>query len=317
MKDERLLEMRVFEAVVEAGGFTQAAHGLGASQPFVSQTIQRLEKRLGCTLLHRTTRGHHLTPEGEGFLHAARRAIRAIEAAEAELLNGDEFTSGALRVSAPIAFGLDRITPLIPDFMSRFPQISLDLRLTDDTENLIENRIDVAIRMGRLPDSGLMHRRLCGLRRIVVAAPQLIAEHGVPNIPADLERFPCVAWDGSRDHLNRWNFIVGGTPFTFRAESRFRSNQGMSLYQMCLAGLGVMRVAEHLARPAIADGQLVQLLAPYTAPDDGSINAVFLPDRHLVPRIRVFIDFMVERFRSPPWGDSVARPDPRQGDGRI
>lgn len=305
MKDERLLEMRVFVAVIEAGGFTPAAHGLGASQPFVSQTVQRLENRLGRKLLHRTTRGHRLTPEGEMFLNAARRAIREVDAAEAELQKSDEFISGSLRVSAPIAFGLDRITPLIPNFFSQFPQISLDLRLTDDTENLIEDRIDVAIRMGRLSDSGLMHRRLCALQRIIVAAPELIERHGMPDTPADLERLPCLAWDGSRNHLNRWNFVVNGNPATFRAESRFRSNQGMSLYQMCLAGLGVMRVAEHLARPAIADGRLVQLLPQYTETDDQSINAVFLPDRHLVPRIRAFIDFMIEAFRSPVWSESA------------
>lgn len=305
MKDERLLEMRVFVAVTEAGGFTPAAHGLGASQPFVSQTLQRLEKRLGCKLLNRTTRGHKLTPEGEIFLNAARRAIREVEAAEAELQKDDEFISGSLRVSAPIAFGLDRITPLVPSFLSRFPQLSLDLRLTDDTENLIEDRIDVAIRMGRLSDSGLIHRRLCGLQRIVVAAPDLIERYGVPGAPADLERLPCVAWDGGRNHLNRWNFVVDGNPVTFRVESRFSSNQGMSLYQMCLAGLGVMRVAEHLARPAIADGRLVQLLEPFTETDDQSINAVFLPDRHLVPRIRAFIDFMIEAFRSPLWNETA------------
>lgn len=305
MKDERLLEMRVFVAVIEAGGFTPAAHGLGASQPFVSQTIQRLESRLGRKLLHRTTRSHRLTPEGEVFLNAARRAIREVDAAEAELQGSDEFISGSLRVSAPIAFGLDRITPLIPGFLAHFPQMSLDLRLTDDTENLIEDRIDVAIRMGRLSDSGLMHRRLCGLQRIIVAAPELIERHGNPDTPADLEHLPCLAWDGGRNHLNRWNFVVEGHPVTFRAESRFRSNQGMSLYQMCLAGLGVMRVAEHLARPAIADGRLVQLLAKYTETDDQSITAVFLSDRHLVPRIRVFIDFMIEAFKSPVWSEAA------------
>ncbi len=305
MKDERLLEMRVFEAVVEAGGFTSAAHGLGASQPFVSQTIQRLEKRLGCKLLHRTTRGHRLTPEGEAFLQGARRAILTVEAAEAELLQSEAHAFGHMRVSAPIAFGLDRITPLMPDFLARFPRISLDLRLTDDMENLIEDRIDVAIRMGRLPDSGLMHRRLCSLRRIVVAAPELIAKHGMPASPADLDGMPCLAWDGSRDHLNRWEFLVDGAQVMVRAESRFKSNQGMSLYQMCLAGAGVMRMAEHLARPAIREGRLVQVLDRYAPADDGSINAVFLPDRQLVPRIRCFVDFMVEAFRSPGWLNDV------------
>lgn len=301
MKDDRLVEMRVYAAVVSTGAFTAAAHSLGVSQPFVSQTIQRLEARLGTKLMHRTTRGHRLTPEGARFLDVAHKVIEAVEAAEADWQVNDAQVEGVLRVSVPIAFGLDRITPLVPAFLARHPSLSLEMRLTDDAENLIEDRIDVAIRMGKLEDSSLMHRRLCGLQRIVVATPDLVARHGMPERPSDLEGFPCLAWDGSREHLNRWRFLEDGKEVTFRAEGRFRSNQGMSLYQLCLAGVGAMRVAEHLARPAIADGRLLQLLAHHTAVDDTAIYAVFLPDRHMLPRIRTFIDFMVEAFRAPDW----------------
>lgn len=301
MKDDRLVAMRVFQTVVEAGGFTAAAQALGVSQPFVSQTIQRLEERLQIKLLHRTTRGHRLTAEGERFVQACRRAIEAVEAAEAELKAEQQRVSGNLRVSAPLAFGLDRVTPLIPAFLKRYPEISLDLVLTDDSVNLIEDRIDVAIRMGHLADSSLLSRRLCALQRVVVAAPSLLEEHGTPRHPDDLERFPCLSWCGARDHLNRWTFLVEGRERHFYADGRFRSNEGMSLYQMCLAGFGVMRLAEHLARPAIQSGRLVQLLADYTAVDDSAFFAVFLPDRNLLPRIRIFIDFMTEAFRDPAW----------------
>lgn len=309
MRDDRLVEMRVFRAVVATGAFGAAAHALGVSQPFVSQTIQRLEARLGTKLLHRTTRGNRLTAEGERFLDAARRVIDAVEAAEADWQRSDTQIEGLLRVSVPIAFGLDRITPLIPDFLARHPNVSLDLRLTDDVENLIDDRIDVAVRMGKPTDSSLMHRRLCGLQRILVATPGLVARYGAPERPADLARLPCVAWDASREHLNRWKFVENGEEVVFRAESRFRSNQGMSLYQMCLGGFGVMRVAEHLARPAIADGRLVQLLPDHVSMDDTEIYALFLPDRHLVPRIRSFVDFMIEAFRAPDW--EAARRDPQ------
>jgi DNA-binding transcriptional LysR family regulator len=301
MKDDRLLEMRVYQAVVATGAFTAAAHSLCVSQPFVSQTIQRLEKRLGVKLMHRTTRGHRLTPDGERFLDVARRVLDAVEAAESDWQISDAQVDGLLRVSVPIAFGLDRITSVIPGFLERHPKLSLEMRLTDDSERLIDEQIDVAIRMGTLSDSSLMHRRLCGLQRIVVATPALVARHGLPTRPADLAAFPCLAWDGGRAHLNRWRFIEDGKDVIFQAESRFRSNQGMSLYQMCLAGMGAMRAAEHLARPAIADGRLVQLLPDHTALDDTAIYAVFLPDRHMVPRIRSFIDFMVDAFRFPDW----------------
>lgn len=301
MKDDRLVEMRVFRAVVEAGGFTAAAHALGVSQPFVSQTLQRLEARLGATLLHRTTRGHRLTPEGERFLAAARRVVDAVEQAEADWQDDPARIEGRLRVSAPIAFGLDRVTPLMPDFLARHPRLALDLRLTDEHESLIDDRIDVAIRMGRLSDSGLVHRRLCALRRIVVAAPDFVARHGSPAHPRDLQGLTCLAWDQGREHLNRWRFQRGDEALTFRADSRFRSNQGMSLVQMCLAGFGVMRMAEHLARPLIRQGRLVALLPDWSPAEDGAIHAVFLPERQVVPRIRSFVDFMVEAFRAPDW----------------
>ncbi|MEM1049805.1 MAG: LysR family transcriptional regulator [Pseudomonadota bacterium] len=303
MKDDRLVEMRVFRAVVETGGFSSAAHALGASQSFVSQTIRRLEARLGTTLLHRTTRGQRLTPEGERFLGAAQRVIGAVEEAEADWQRAEAQIDGRLRVSAPIAFGLDRVTPLVPDFLKRHPNLSLDLRLTDDHESLIADGIDVAIRMGQLSDSALMHRKLCRLRRIVVAAPDLVAQYGAAETIEDLSCMPCIAWDGSREHLNRWRFLRDGQSVTFHARSRFRSNQGMSLFEMCLAGLGVMRVAEHLARPAIRKGLLVQLLPDYRPADDAAIQAVFLPDREVVPRIRSFVDFLADAFRTPDWED--------------
>lgn len=301
MRDDRLVEMQVFRSLVETGGFSAAARVLGASQPFVSQSLQRLEARLGAKLLHRTTRGHRLTPEGERFLQTAAQVLDMVEQAEAEWQHEQARMDGRLRVSAPIAFGLDRISPLVPQILARHPNLSLDLRLTDDQENLIEGGIDVAIRMGTLPDSSLMHRKLCRLRRLVVAAPDLMSRHDAPTCPQDLARLPCVAWDGSREHLNRWRFVQGDQTVTFHARSRFRSNQGISLFEMCLAGVGVMRVAEHLARPAIRAGRLVQLLSDHAPADDTAINAVFLPDRHMVPRIRNFVDTLAEAFRAPDW----------------
>lgn len=211
-----------------------------------------------------------------------------------------------MRVSAPIAFGLDRITPLVPEFLTRHPNLSLDLRLTDDHENLIEDGIDVAIRMGPLSDSSLVHKKLCQLRRVVFAAPDLVARHGMPQTPADLALMPCIAWDVSREHLNRWSFRKDDETVNFRAQSRFRGNQEMLLFQMCLAGIGFMRVADHLARPAIRQGRLVQLLSDYAPADDGAIQAVFLPDRQIVPRIRSFLDFVTDAFRAPDWEAGAA-----------
>lgn len=293
--------MRVFQAVAETGGFTSAAHVLEVSQPFVSQTIGRLEDRLSTKLLHRSTRGQRLTAEGRTFLKACRRAIDTVDAAEAELLMMQGRISGELRVAAPLAFGLDQLVPILPEFLQHNSELNVSLSLSDDSVNLIEDQIDVAIRMGQLRDSSMMSQKLCNLRRIVVASPEFITRHGPPRTPPELARYNCLLWDGAREHLNRWTFQVGDSIQTVHVDGNFRSDNGMSLYEMCLAGSGIMRLAEHLARPGIAGGKIIPLLEEFPSLDDSAFYAVFLPERDLLPRIRVFVDYLVARFRVPPW----------------
>jgi DNA-binding transcriptional LysR family regulator len=301
VKDDRLLEMRVFKAVVDAGGFTAAAHVLGVSQPFVSQTVSSLERRLGVKLLHRSTRGRRLTEEGERFLSSSGRIIDEIEQAEAEISSARSQASGDLRVSAPLAFGMDQLVPRLPDFLMAHPEVKVHLSLSDAIANLIEDNVDVAIRMGRLHDSSLMSHKLCNLQRIVVAAPSYIAAYGVPESPQELLHHNCLEWQGPLDHLNRWPFLIDGESRSILARGNFRSNNGTSLFQLCAAGAGIMRLAEHMALPAIRSGALVPLLKEYQARDDTAIHAVFLPERELLPRIRVFVDYLIGVFRQPPW----------------
>jgi DNA-binding transcriptional LysR family regulator len=151
MKDDRLLEMRVFKAVVESGGFTAAAHALGVSQPFVSQVVNNLERRLGVQLLHRSTRERRLTDEGERFLALSAGILEGIDLGEAQIISARAEPRGDLRVSAPLAFGMDQVVPRLPDFLTAFPQVKVHLSLSDSLVSLIEENIDVAIRMGRRP----------------------------------------------------------------------------------------------------------------------------------------------------------------------
>lgn len=299
MKDDRLIEMRVFQAVVEAGGFTAAAHVLGVSQPFVSQSVRNLEQRLNVQLLHRSTRTQRLTPEGESFLASCRTVLASIEQAETQLRSAEP--AGDLRISAPRAFGADQIVPLLPGYLAAHPRVRLHLSLSDVLANLIEDNIDVAIRMGRLQDSSLMSRRLCKLQRIVVAAPAYVERHGAPVTPQDLHRHNCLMWEGPLDHLNHWPFLIGDRLQEVAISGSFRTSDGTALFQLCTAGVGIMRLAEHLALPALRGGQLVQLLPQYQAQDDTAIHAVFLPERQLVSRIRSFVNHLVEAFREPPW----------------
>lgn len=299
MKDERLVEMRVFQAVVDAGSFTGAAHSLGVSQPFVSQSLHNLECRLNVKLLHRSTRTQRLTAEGQRFLLSCKEIFGGIDNAEAEVRSGH--LVGELRISAPRAFGLDQIVPALPGFISRFPELTIHFSLSDAMVNLIEDNFDVAIRMGQLQDSSLRSRKLCDLQRIVVAAPSYIDTHGVPVTPHGLTRHECLMWDGLHDRLNQWPFEINGKLEKIPVHGRFRSSDGSTLFELCTAGMGIMRLAEHLAVPAIRSGKLIPLLSDYLGKDSAAIHAVYLAERQLTPRVRAFVDYLVEVFESPPW----------------
>lgn len=304
MKDDRLVEMRVFRAVVEAGSFTGAAHTLSVSQPFISQSLHNLERRLGVQVLHRSTRTQRLTSEGERFLMSCREILSGIEDAEAQIRSGDPV--GELRISAPRAFGLDQVAPALAAFVSCYPELTVHFSLSDTLVNLIEDNYDVAVRMGQLKDSSLRSRKLCNLQRIVVASPAYIAAHGSPVTPNGLGRHNCLMWDGQHDHLNQWPFMINGKGQKLPVQGKFRSSDGSTLFELCVAGIGIMRLAEHLAVPAIRDGKLVPLLSDYQAKDDSAIYAIYLPERQLVPRVRAFVDHLVGYFRTPPWQSDSA-----------
>lgn len=299
MKDDRLLEMKVFKAVVESAGFTAAATLLGVSQPFVSQTLASLERRLGVQLLHRSTRMHRLTTEGERFLASCSEILANVDDAEAQIRSSEP--AGDLRISAPHAFGMDQLASALPGFIKKYPKLCVHFSLSDSNVNLIEDNFDVAVRMGRLQDSSLRSRKLCDLQRIVVAAPRYIADHGQPVTPQGLARFACLTWGAPREHLNQWPFIINGRVEKVAVQGNVRSTDGMTLFQLCVAGMGIMRLAEHLAVPAIRRGDLVPLLSEHRAKDDTAIYAVYLSERQLVPRIRAFIDYFVDVFHVPPW----------------
>ncbi|AET93597.1 LysR family transcriptional regulator (plasmid) [Burkholderia sp. YI23] len=299
MKDERLLEMRVFKTVVETGGFTAAANVLNVSQPFVSQSVNNLERRLGVQLLHRSTRTMRLTGEGERFLRSCNEILETLEEAEAQVRSSEP--TGNLRVSAPHAFGMDQLVPQLPRFLAAYPKLCVHFSLSDSNVNLIEDNFDIAVRMGRLQDSSLRSRKLCNLQRIVVASPAYLAAHGQPVTPQGLTKHTCLTWESPREHLNQWPFMINGKLERVAVRGSFRSTDGTTLFQLCVAGVGIMRLAEHLALPAIRRGELVRLLSEYEAKDDTAIHIVYLPERQVVPRIRAFIDHFADAFRTPPW----------------
>jgi len=301
MKDGRLTDMQVFKMVVETGGFTSAAHALGVSQSFVSQTVLNIEGRLGARLLNRSTREQRLSESGERYFEHCKRIIRQIDEEEAQFTSSTLKIDGELRITAPLSFGLDQIVPRLPMFQAMHPGLKVSLSLSDSLTNLIEENVDVAIRMGKLQDSSLISRKLCDLQRVVVASPDYVAKRGLPAHPRDLLEHDCLLWDEAHKHLNRWPFLVDGELQHVAVDGIFRSNNGQTLLAQCLAGVGIARGAEHVLLPAIHEKRLVRLLVANEPRDNTAIYVVYLADRKSAPKVRAYADYLIEWFREPPW----------------
>lgn len=301
MINDRLWQMEVYCAVVDAGGFMAAAQRLGVSQSAVSKTLRALEDRLGAVLLNRNTRGHVVSLEGKQYLANCRKVLELVESVEDDLTSEKLDASGQLKISVPMSFGLDQISPIIPIFMEKNPDLSIELSVTDRVENIIDGQIDIAIRMGELKDSTLIGRRLCSLDRIVVASPEYLKKNGIPKSPSELCNHNCLMWKGNANHLNTWPFNNKGSRSTVRIGGNFQSNNGMALIAACLEGVGIMRIAEHVAVPLLKTGKLVQLLVSYHLPDDQAFYIVFQREKQNLTRVRNFIEFCIQEFRTPNW----------------
>ena len=307
MSNDRLRQMEAFCAVVDTGGFVAAAQRLGVSQSAVSKALRTLENRLGTVLLNRNTRGHVISHEGERYLADCRKVLDLVESIEDGLATEKREASGQLKVSVPVSFGLDQISPIIPRFMENNPDLGIELSVTDRVENLIDGQIDIAIRMGELKDSTLIRRKLCSLDRIVVASSEYVRKQGMPTSPDELGSHNCLMWKGNANHLNTWPFFNGNSRSTVRIRGNFQSNNGMTLIAACLDGVGIMRIAEHVAVPLVRSGKLVQLLASYHLPDDQAFYIVFQREKQNLTKVRNFVEFCIREFRRPNWTASEVR----------
>lgn len=303
MRDERLTEMLVFKSVVEFGGFTAAAHHLGVSQPYVSKLITNLEQRLGVSLIHRSTRSQSVTEDGYGYLNLVERIFTILDTIDSWAYERqiNPVPAGELRVSAPIAFGIDQIAKLIPDYISKYPQVTINLSLTDEHESLLDGSVDVAIRMGKLSNSSLISKKLCPLKRMLVASQGYLSSHTPVRHPDDLKDHNCLMWSGARERLNRWPFLIDRERRVIQACGNVKSSNGLALMNMCYQGLGIMRMAEHVALPAVESGQVEPLLEEYHIKDDDGIYAVFHQGNKDLPRVRAFLDFAYERINVESW----------------
>jgi DNA-binding transcriptional LysR family regulator len=289
-------EMEVFTRVVELGGFSTAARAFRMTPSAVSKLVARLEARLGVRLINRSTRKLQLTPEGSAFYERALRILDEISAAEREAAIGAT-PSGLLRVNTSVPFGLRLLLPLLPDFAKRYPEIKVEVVLTDLVVDLLEERADVAIRVGLMRESRLLARKLGESRMVVVASPGYLTERGTPKTPDDLAdhnllRFGFAKWESG------WPFKIGGETIAVIPSGNALVSDGEAMQHLAVAGMGLARLARFHVEADIAAGQLVPVLEAFNPGDIEPIHAVFVGHGGQLPaRVRAFLDYLVETVR--------------------
>lgn len=288
----------IFAKVVEQGSFTAAAKSLGLPKTTVSRKVQELEERLGAQLLNRTTRKLGLTEAGAVYHDHSARIARDLEEAESAVNQLQGGPRGWLRVSAPYSIGVMWIAPLLSEFHQRYPEVRIDMQLGNEKVDLIASDIDVALRIGALPDSSLVARRLDGFRTQIYASPEYIRQHGEPLHPDDLQHHRVLAFSKHR-HGNRFSWplaAAGGAPQEFTVNPIFVSNDPMPLQGAMLCGEGLMFSSDVSIKPFVESGQAVRVLGGWVGPEV-DFNAVFTRGRVPSPKVRAFVDFLVERLR--------------------
>jgi DNA-binding transcriptional LysR family regulator len=299
-------DIRAFVEIVDTGSLSRAAKRLGLSKSIVSRRLARLETKLGGRLLRRTTRGISPTDAGAEFKLRSERILADLEAAcDAVAQRGDEVV-GLLRVAVPLSFGLRHVAPLLAELASRHPKLCIDAAYAERAVDLIAERFDAAIRLGRLKDSSLVARRIAPIRGAVVASPSYLARHGRPETPGDLAKHEALIRTDQSGSA-RWQFRAGQRLISVRPEGRFKADNGEALLQAAIAGLGVAVLPTFLVSPAIERGALIPLLLDYPLPEAGLY--LVRPPGTLAPgKVRALTDLLLERFGGEPCWDAPQIP---------
>lgn len=299
-------EMRAFVRSVELGGFSAASRELDLTPSALSKLVTRMEDRLGVRLMNRTTRKLALTAEGEAYFASAKRILIDIEEAEAEVTRFSQHPKGLLRVNVGVAFGMHQLAPALPRFLERFPDIELDITVTDRVIDLVEEGADVAIRTGNLRDSSLVARKICDMHRVICASPAYLKKNGLPKTPQDLLQHNCISISGA-PQLRKWPFSHKGVIETVEVSGNVSANNAETLLQLAATGVGIIRLADVIVADGIRSGWLTPLLTDAHHVEPLPLSAVYPQGKHKSPRVAAFVNFLVERFSSAPWRDAPAR----------
>ncbi len=295
---DRFQEMQVFAAVAQAQGFSAAARRLGMSAASVTRAVAALEQRIGTLLLTRTTRSVHLSEAGQRYLEDCRRILAEVQEAEDSAAGSHAQPRGQLTITAPVLFGELFVTPVMVRYLDQFPEVTINGLLVDRVVSMVEEGIDVAVRIGELPDSNQHAIRVGEVRRVICASPAYLNAHGRPRHPEDLSGAPVVA-TSSIGQLRSWPFLDKGQPISVRPEPRLVVTANQAAITAVSLGLGMTRVLSYQVASKVAAGELEIVLADFELPPL-PIHIVYQGGRKAPARIRSFVDFMVKALREHP-----------------
>jgi DNA-binding transcriptional LysR family regulator len=295
---DRLTAMRVFAEVAGSGSFSATADKLEMSRAMVTRYVAALEQWLGARLLQRSTRSVTLTDAGEACLRRGQQMLALMDDVEHETRTHDSALRGQLRVTSSISFACAQLAAALADFLSLHPQLKVDLNASEGALNLVEARIDLAIRISAEPDPTLIGRVLAPCSSVLVAAPAYLAAHGRPKVPADLASHRCLSF--ANFGKSTWTLSRAGERCEVGVRSQLSANEATALLHAALAGGGVALQPSYLANPHLTDGSLVAVL-PDWQPPAMAIHALYPSRKHLSPAVRALLDFLAARFATEPW----------------
>ncbi|MGF0240135.1 LysR family transcriptional regulator [Rhodococcus sp. IEGM1300] len=304
---DRFQEMQVFAAVAQDQSFSAAARRLGLSAASVTRAVAALEKRIGTPLLTRTTRSVYLTEPGQRYLEDCRRILNEVQEAEDSAAGSHAHPRGQLTITAPVLFGELFVTPIMVEYLTRYPEVSINGLLVDRVVSMVEEGIDVAVRIGELPDSNQHAIRVGEVRRVICASPGFFAHHNRPRHPHDLAQAPVIA-TSSIGQLRNWPFMDGTVPLSVRPEPRLVVTANQAAITAACLGLGLTRVLSYQVASKVAAGELEIVLADFEWPPL-PIHLVYQGGRKAPARIRSFVDFAAQTLREHPalQGDHLLR----------